>query len=67
MHMPPDSTYTIKYYCDLTLLTGDPTIFGNLKPPAEVIKALTECLESGKYNGYAPATGEWTQFLISVK
>ncbi|KAF4526292.1 hypothetical protein B566_EDAN013653 [Ephemera danica] len=35
----------------------DPTIFGNLSPPAEVINAVVESVQSLKYNGYAPCVG----------
>lgn len=36
---------------------GDPTTFGNLKPPKEVIEAVQQSLVSQLYNGYAPSTG----------
>jgi hypothetical protein len=39
------------------MFSGDPTIFGNLKPPVEVIEAVQESLLSIRYNGYAPSTG----------
>ncbi|KDR15584.1 tyrosine aminotransferase isoform X2 [Zootermopsis nevadensis] len=41
----------------IALSIGDPTVFGNLKPPVEVIDAVQECLTSFRYNGYAPSTG----------
>ncbi|XP_065352787.1 tyrosine aminotransferase [Cloeon dipterum] len=41
----------------IALSIGDPTVFGNLSPPAEVINALCESVESLKYNGYAPSVG----------
>jgi hypothetical protein len=37
--------------------SGDPTVFGNLKPPVEVIEAVQESLLSIRHNGYAPSTG----------
>uniref|UniRef100_A0A0K2SYQ4 Tyrosine aminotransferase n=2 Tax=Lepeophtheirus salmonis TaxID=72036 RepID=A0A0K2SYQ4_LEPSM len=40
---------------DLSL--GDPTVFGNLKPHENIIKAFEDSLRSGKYNGYGPSTG----------
>ena len=36
---------------------GDPTTFGNLRPPKEVIDAVQQSLVSQLYNGYAPSTG----------
>ncbi|XP_014230097.1 tyrosine aminotransferase isoform X1 [Trichogramma pretiosum] len=41
----------------IALSIGDPTTFGNLKPPKEVIKAVHESIDSQLYNGYAPSTG----------
>ena len=41
----------------ISLSIGDPTIFGNLNPPSNSITAITEALQSGKYNGYAPSAG----------
>ncbi|XP_070512528.1 tyrosine aminotransferase isoform X2 [Cardiocondyla obscurior] len=41
----------------IALSIGDPTTFGNLKPPKEVIEAVKESVESQLYNGYAPSTG----------
>ncbi|XP_076686619.1 tyrosine aminotransferase isoform X3 [Andrena cerasifolii] len=41
----------------ISLSIGDPTIFGNLKPPMEVIEAVKEVVGSQLYNGYAPCTG----------
>jgi hypothetical protein len=41
------------------MFSGDPTVFGNLKPPVEVIDAVQECLMSFRYNGYAPSTGTY--------
>ena len=40
------------------LLKGDPTIFGNLVPPDEVIEAVVTSVRSMKFNGYAPSTGK---------
>lgn len=41
----------------IALSIGDPTIFGNFKPPAEVVDAVRDSLLSFKYNGYAPSSG----------
>ncbi|XP_076248612.1 tyrosine aminotransferase [Calliopsis andreniformis] len=41
----------------ISLSIGDPTTFGNLKPPKEVIVAVQESVVSQLYNGYAPSTG----------
>ncbi|RLU17103.1 hypothetical protein DMN91_011172 [Ooceraea biroi] len=41
----------------IALSIGDPTTFGNLKPPKEVIEAVQESVASQLYNGYAPSTG----------
>lgn len=49
----------IKYAVWLrNLLQGDPTIFGNLKPPTQAVEAIKESVASQLYNGYAPSTGE---------
>lgn len=39
------------------IFAGDPTIFGNLVPPREVIEAVKKSVDCGKCNGYAPSTG----------
>jgi tyrosine aminotransferase len=44
----------------IVIVSGDPTTFGNLKPPVEVIEAVQESLLSIRYNGYAPSTGVWS-------
>ncbi|XP_029464108.1 tyrosine aminotransferase [Rhinatrema bivittatum] len=41
----------------IALSIGDPTVFGNLPTDGEVIQAMKNALDSGKYNGYAPAIG----------
>merc|ERR1711860_359651 len=41
----------------ISLSIGDPTVFGNLTPPANLVQALKESVDSGKNNGYAPSTG----------
>lgn len=41
----------------IALSIGDPTTFGNLKPPKEVIEAVQESVASQLYNGYAPSIG----------
>jgi len=38
--------------------TGDPTVFGNLKPCKEITSAVISSLVSMRHNGYAPSTGE---------
>ena len=42
----------------LFILAGDPTVFGNLSPPDEVIDAVVESVRSMRFNGYAPSTGK---------
>ncbi|XP_044741744.1 tyrosine aminotransferase [Chrysoperla carnea] len=41
----------------IPLSIGDPTTFGNLKCPPEVVTAIKKSLDSFQYNGYAPSTG----------
>jgi len=41
----------------ISLSIGDPTVFGNLQPAKEVVKAVHEALDSYKHNGYGPSTG----------
>lgn len=41
----------------LPLSIGDPTVFGNLHPPASAVTELTRLIQEGKSNGYAPSTG----------
>nr|AHM92294.1 tyrosine aminotransferase [Rousettus leschenaultii] len=41
----------------ISLSLGDPTLFGNLPTDPEIIQALKDALDSGKYNGYAPSIG----------
>nr|AHM92281.1 tyrosine aminotransferase [Eonycteris spelaea] len=41
----------------IALSIGDPTLFGNLPTDPEIIQALKDALDSGKYNGYAPSIG----------
>ncbi|XP_076163991.1 tyrosine aminotransferase isoform X2 [Ptiloglossa arizonensis] len=41
----------------MTVNLGDPTTFGNLQLPTEVIEAVKESVVSQMYNGYAPSTG----------
>ncbi|XP_043257807.1 tyrosine aminotransferase [Colletes gigas] len=48
----PNSTKSM-----ISLSIGDPTTFGNLKPPTEVIDAVQQSVASQMYNGYAPSTG----------
>ncbi|XP_060533310.1 tyrosine aminotransferase [Cylas formicarius] len=41
----------------IALSLGDPTIYGNLAPPPEAVKAVVAATEGGGYNGYAPSVG----------
>eukprot|EP01083_Nonionella_stella_P274942 933676_1 len=41
----------------IPLSIGDPTVFGNLKPPDAVNNAVERVLKAGKSNGYLPSTG----------
>ncbi|XP_071448916.1 tyrosine aminotransferase [Hetaerina americana] len=41
----------------IALSIGDPTIFGNLKPPQEAVEAVCASVQSMNYNGYAPSVG----------
>ncbi|KOC67619.1 Tyrosine aminotransferase [Habropoda laboriosa] len=41
----------------ISLSIGDPTTFGNLKLPKQVIEAVQGSLVSQLHNGYAPSTG----------
>lgn len=41
----------------IALSIGDPTIFGNLVPPTEVLDAVVDSVRSLKFNGYAPCAG----------
>ncbi|KYN15883.1 PREDICTED: tyrosine aminotransferase [Trachymyrmex cornetzi] len=41
----------------IALSIGDPTTFGNLIPPKEVIEAVQDSVASQLYNGYAPSIG----------
>ena len=38
---------------------GDPTVFGNLPLCQEMLDAVSNSLESGKFNGYGPAIGRF--------
>lgn len=38
--------------------SGDPTVFGNLPTDDAVLEAVKDAIDSQKYNGYAPSTGE---------
>jgi len=37
--------------------SGDPTIFGNLKPHEATIEAVQKSIAAMAFNGYAPTTG----------
>ena len=41
----------------ISLSIGDPTVFGNLEPSETITKAVTQSVQSGKCNGYAPSSG----------
>ncbi|XP_031550966.1 tyrosine aminotransferase-like [Actinia tenebrosa] len=41
----------------IALSIGDPTVFGNLEPPEEMIDAVIKSAKAGTNNGYAPSTG----------
>jgi len=41
----------------ISLSIGDPTVFKNLNPAAEVVEAMHASLDSGVHNGYGPSTG----------
>ncbi|KAL1124252.1 hypothetical protein AAG570_002022 [Ranatra chinensis] len=41
----------------ISLSLGDPTVFGNLKPPIEVVEAIKESAESYRHNGYTNSIG----------
>jgi hypothetical protein len=59
-YFPQTSPITKKYI----YVTGDPTVFGNLSPPEEIISALCESVQSLKFNGYAPSVGKHTHLLV---
>ncbi|CAK1550029.1 unnamed protein product [Leptosia nina] len=42
----------------IALSIGDPTTFGNLNPPDQVLAAVRESVESHASRGYAPAKGQ---------
>lgn len=52
LRVPPNPNLPL-----ISLGLGDPTIFGNLRTPEPVAKAVIDVLISGKANGYPPATG----------
>lgn len=37
--------------------TGDPTVYGNLPPPVEILEAVSNILKEGECNGYVPSVG----------
>lgn len=41
----------------IALSLGDPTVYGNLKPSPETVKAVIDIIEEGLCNGYAPSVG----------
>jgi len=41
----------------VAMSVGDPTVFGNLPLCQEMLDAVSNSLESGKFNGYGPAIG----------
>ncbi|KAJ4436341.1 hypothetical protein ANN_18972 [Periplaneta americana] len=52
LHLEPNSDKPM-----IALSIGDPTVFGNLGPPPEAVRAVADALEAGRCHGYAPATG----------
>ena len=38
-------------------LKGDPTVFGNMNPPAEAKEAVIDVINGTKQHGYAPSVG----------
>lgn len=44
-------------FSPISLSIGDPTVFGNLLPHPNMLKAIEESANSHKHNGYAPAVG----------
>lgn len=50
------STYS-KFIFISKLLIGDPTLFGNFKPCDEILDAMLTTVNSSKFNGYQPASG----------
>nr|XP_033797668.1 tyrosine aminotransferase [Geotrypetes seraphini]XP_033797669.1 tyrosine aminotransferase [Geotrypetes seraphini] len=51
----------------IALSIGDPTVFGNLPTEDEVIQAMKDALDSGKYNGYAPSIGYQSSRAVIAK
>ena len=49
--------------CILTLLTGDPSVFGNLPVHPVISDAVVNSLRSQKNNGYAPSVGMYLNLL----
>ena len=41
----------------ISLGLGDPTMFGNLQPPAQLLAAVQDTVKEQKFNGYPPAIG----------
>ena len=41
-------------------VSGDPTVFGNLKVPDVVENVVIKSLKQHKYNGYGPSVGRST-------
>lgn len=51
--------WTFNFFNARSCVLGDPTVFGNLLPPEEVLDAVHGSLQSQSYNGYAPSTGKY--------
>lgn len=51
------SEKAIKLFKCLICISGDPTIFGNLKTAPELIGAIETVVRNGKHNGYTHAAG----------
>ena len=54
----------LKFYFLVLILfyftfSGDPTVFGNLRPCGEITQAVIDSVQSMDHNGYAPSTGKF--------
>ncbi|UYV60753.1 TAT [Cordylochernes scorpioides] len=47
--------------------TGDPTVFGNMRPCEEITEAVVDSVRSHKFDGYAPSTGKPNILLLCEK
>ncbi|XP_045767178.1 tyrosine aminotransferase [Maniola jurtina] len=51
----------------IALSIGDPTTFGNLNPPEQVLQAIRESIELHKSRGYAPSKGHYEARVAVAK